>query len=299
MTPYQAFYAVWEKEPTFTVIYTSDGTDTTNDVEVKDLKVADYAAGVNLFTGNGDELPGVTDTYLYGGMYTLDENGEKVWGKPGDVYNLIPEAGGVYYVRRIHNYYLRPYYHYAYWRYYKKVTNMWLVTSIDHNYYKANGFIIKPVEADDGALDADNCPLNAYSVYDCGDDLFTSITVRDQTGTKKTITTKNVCNFDLTQNAEIRLAGIEITGDTGFAILDNAQNGEDKRYLKFECTPYWITQDNVVVLSKRTFTIEIHSENGMTVKNGAACNVQVADVSNLVLEHHRLTEAAPAPEPEP
>ena len=288
--PYQAFYAVREKIPTFKVVYASDVTlggsndaltgtvssDKIYEFYLEDFRSADDAskpfldvvygmADAETVDGQTGVLKNVYDNYLYGGyrFASEGEDGTLSIGEYGTVAGtqIIPEANVVYYVKDVDPNYLAPYYKYTYVKKDRLVTGLWSISVLDDLNYDDAGFVVWDVfyntaNSTETLMQSDEAlpfPIeNGYSTL-------TVKSYHNKEGQEPVVASSvTVTPTDLYANAgsgsKLIYVGIEdIFGDE---FVDQIRANRYKA--QFSAVPYWVTFDGIPVLARKYRTITVH-----------------------------------------
>ena len=230
--PYDNLFALWQKRPTFTVKYYYNTASREVIDHSETIYCDEYPNGYNIIDGAGDHAGMDHSLYLYGGYQIESEdptNAENVirtyCRESGDA--MTPVAGKTYDVKMvpISDNYLKPFMQYIQkGKDPKYATDVWLFSSIDDQWYKETGFIIK---------DDQNSPYAAA--------VKSKVTIKNSKD--KVVSTVTRQSAFVGSSATINPAGYVTY------ILLPKTNG-DYPYpsnTTFEITPYWVTYDNVTV----------------------------------------------------
>ena len=246
VTPYHDLVAVWGEAQGFTVKYYYDSVegeklDHEVFVPMSDCLTSDNTYQYDIIDGIEGRYPGMdASKYLYGG-YQKETQTTSVDPETGDDvisilrtyctesgYAMTPEVGATYDVKLvpISDNYLKPFMQYIQkGKDPKYATDVWLFSSIDNQWYKETGFIIK---------DDPDSPYQAA--------VKSKVTIKNNKGTVVSTVTR--------QSAFVGSSTtINPAGYVTYILLPKVDGG-DYPYpsnTTFEITPYWVTYDNVTV----------------------------------------------------
>ena len=267
-TPYQAFYAVWEKRDTFTVVYSHDmDTEYTFycDEAPATINLVAGTAGLTDIEGSAVTL-GVSNGMLYAGYYTAAPVSGK-WDVTAactaDGRTLAPQPNTTYYVKEVDASYLSGYFTYSYVGtanpYKNQCTSMVVLSSIDDLNYSGVGFV----------LDQGGTYTNKTS------------------GVKKSLRFQPAGKTPVTINASSAfghagyLTYFDVSTILDFDSLAEATYDENNELTgvtfssaTFQIYPYWVTLDGVPVVGTGS-TVVVHVlENGVLVRPANRQNIQ-------------------------
>ena len=201
-----------------------------------------------------DNYPGLTSGKLYGGMYSVDGEGEKTYANCG--LNFAPVAGGVYHLREVSPNYLQPSVIYVYKEYAPyKIEYIYMVTAIDEaEYYSGVGFTFTRPNEDGTTVTAalDN------------DEAYNQILIDYENRTDETYSVTNLFPR-LNDDDWLYIAAADFDKDAdGYA-------AENKT---FDIVPYYVTNDGVKVTGRVDLTVATNSgvgldSDGYTMISGA------------------------------
>ena len=306
VTPYQAFYAIWEKIPTFKVIYASDVMNgTITDDKIYEFCVDDFCSeddpdkpyldvvngvpSAETIKGETGKLIDVYTDWLYGGyrFATIGEDGAVTLGSyayadeddPGN--KIIPEADMVYYVKNVDPGYLADYYKFTYIKKTKTITGLWFMSILDDLNYLDTGFVIW----DKMYQDADGSETSA-DYYDQRQVLkvWSSLTVNsyDPFGNKTSSIKVSPSTVYNGNGAAPRLTyiGIEDIYDAETFVNTIRTDGTKAN---FTIVPYWVAFDGIAVVGKNSRTITVHpNANDPAIRTDSALNADFEEWQEIV-----------------
>ena len=326
--PYHDLYAVWEKIPTFKVVYASDATQdaqsgkpTVSSDKIYEFRVDDFKKSANDATkpyldvvygvanattvdGQTGKLKNVYDECLYGGYIfaEIDGNGVLTLNAYGNKENgdasgdkIVPQENMVYYVKDVDPNYLAPYYKYTYVKKEHLVTGLWSISILDDLNYASAGFIawnIKYTAQDGGQVEYNDGKPTDFPI----ENAYTTLTVKtyhnkvDAQGNPIEAASVTVTPTDLYDKAgaSSRLMYVGIEAIYGGDFLNEIR--ANRCTATFSAIPFWVTFDGIPVLAKKYRTITVHPSK--TVNTKAVQSTLTRDDNENSL-FNRLRKAVP------
>ena len=262
--PYHDLFAVWEKIPTFTVVYMLPN-GTVLEEYGGTYKLEDYE------NDTYDLLEAIDGVYYYGGYY-FEAPTESGWnyaqgGEDSGMF-LEPQADMTYYVKAVPKDYLQPYYKYTYIYAKKKCTNMWVTSCLDDANYYETGFVVIPRTL---------TKLTGTTVYRTPDPVRLGRTV--------TITSKDNENTFTITPAEVTRDAYDVGVLTLLAVepfVDfKPDQPTDRTKQVFDVIPYYVTKDQEIVVGDTGYRITTHNGSKPASKTNLIAGTDY-DKDNLV-----------------